>query len=195
MKAKRQYYAAEPPYKLREYATSINRRVSQELESVAQYVDTLHARQKVSVVAQFTKFYDGEEEVAALLQDVLTTAAGLSKKQYLVYSSAEVRNQLYVNFRTFTRQRIQLEVEVLVLSTGKAGRKAKHAERRQLSVAPQDVPAAYVIIYGNKVAQISLPETGYIQAVVVEDAAIAALQRLAFMNLWKRAWRVEAHSS
>lgn len=188
---KRKYYVAENPDVLQAYAVEQQVAMAHELENIKNYTMALKAETKNGAARQFTKFYDGEEEVAALLMDVLTTVSQLETKQYQVFSSAEVRNHLYAKFRNFTRRRVQLGIEVQVIGVGKVGRKAKYAQRRQLAVAPRDVPAAYVIIYGEKVAQITLPQTGYIQAVVVQDAAISMLQRMAFQHLWNRSWQID----
>lgn len=182
---KRKYYAAEDPQKLESYALERQLALAAEMEKIKIYGADLKNQSKITA-HQFTKFYDGEEEVAALLMDVLDTVSQMPKKQYQVYSSAEIRNHLYAKFRNFTRRRVQLGIEVQVLAVGRPGRKAKFADRHLLMNVQADAPAAYIIIYGDKVAQISLPETGYIQAVVVQDAAIAALQRIMFNQMWRR---------
>jgi sugar-specific transcriptional regulator TrmB len=182
LKNKRKYYAAEAPEKLQAYAVERQLAMGREVPKVEGYVTALKQLQPVSQAAQFTKYYDGEEEVATLLQDVLTTVVALEDKTYHVFSSAEVRNHLYAKFRNFTRRRVQMGINVQVIGVGKVGRKANLAKRKLLST--RERPAAYVIIYGNKVAQITLPETGYIRGVVVEDTAIATLQRLVFKKIW-----------
>lgn len=191
LKAKRRYYSAEPVEKLLEFATKRQALVARELEPFFEYVEQLKKRREISTFEQSTKFYYGDDQIAALLQDVLTTVTEIKDKQYQVISSVEVRKRLYTKFPHFTRKRVQLGLQVQILSLGKPGRKSKYADRRQLSVPPQDIPAAYMILFGEHVAQISLTPSGNIQAVVINDAAFASLQRLVFMNLWKRSWRID----
>ena len=183
MHSKRKYYVAQNPDMLRAHAQDTQRSVASELTNIEQYVIGLKHLQPKSSVEQFTQFYDGEEEIAALLNDVLETVGRTEHKTYQVISSAQVRSHLYGKFRNFTKKRIALGITVQVIGVGELGSKATHAHRRLLT--DTHAPAAYIIIYADKVAQISLPETGYIQGTVVHNDGIAQLQRLMFEQLWQ----------
>ncbi len=181
-KNKRKYYAALPPDALLTYAGDRQSEMSQQLQVLDTYVKELRNKKTVELSGQFTQFYDGEEEIAALLRDVLNTAEKLQSKEYCVISSAEIRNHLYSKFRNFTRQRIKRGIYTRVIAIGQGGDEVQLAERRFLSA--ERIPACYVIVYGNKVAQISLSERGNIQAAVVQNEGVAQLQQLIFDQLW-----------
>lgn len=183
-KNKRRYYAAQPPSALRVLATEKHYEMTEQLENVEQFVLSMEEVKKSEPNAHFTQFYEGQEEIAALLRDVLETVVALDVKEYHVISSAEISNHLYGKFRNFTRQRIKKGIFAYVIGVGEGGELAELAERRWIT--PNKIPAAYIIIYGNKVAQISLTDTGNIQGVVVQNQGIAQLQLLVFHNLWAK---------
>jgi len=181
-KGSRQYYRAETPEKLEQFAIDRSRSLDQELDNVARYAQRLSTLQPEMGNTHFNRYYDGEDEIAVLLQDVLQTVANQSDRMYRVISSAEVSNHLYAKFRNFTRQRIKLGVSVEVIGVGSEGELAELAERKRL--AAHEVPASYVIIYGSKVAQITLTDLGSIQGSLIDDPGIAELQKLLFDALW-----------
>lgn len=176
-------YRAEPPESLRRYAAQRQRQLAEDLPNVRDYTDRLEKLQPADGGRQFGKQYEGEEEIAVLLQDVLTTVAATPDKTYRVISSAQVRNQMYGKFRNFTHQRIKQGIAVRVIGVGELGGKAELSERKLLS--SEQVPASYIIIYGDKVAQITLTHLGNIHGSVVEDAGVTQLQRLLFDRLWE----------
>jgi len=181
-KNKRKYYQAQPPTRLLAYAEDKQNVMAVEMTKLTSYVEHLKTQQTQPADEQFTQFYDGEEEIAALLRDVLQTVAATKDKTYRVISSAEVRNHLYGKFRNFTRQRIKLGINVNVIGVGALGARAKLAEIKSLSST--DSPACYIIIYGDKVAQISLSEFGVVHGVLVQNSGVTALHSLMFDHLW-----------
>jgi sugar-specific transcriptional regulator TrmB len=182
----RKYYRAEPPASLTRYADERRKAVIMASQEVEEYARQLEEMQPEAATGPFGKQYEGEEEIAVLLSDVLATVAVSpdgADRSYRVISSAEVSNHLYGKFRNFSRQRIRQGISVRVISVGRKGRRAELAERKALSA--KDVPASYIIIYGDKVAHITLTSLGNIQGSVVEDKGIVQLQRLLFDKLWQ----------
>ncbi len=180
---KRKYYSAEQPDVLKQVADQRYQHMGEELTRVDAYVNSLKHLNREETIGQFTQFYDGEEEIAALLNDVLQVVSREPSKTYRVVSSAELRNHLYRKFRNFTKQRIKRGITAHVIAVGQGGDEADLADRRWLST--EKAPACYIIIYGNKVAQISLSDFGVVQGVVVQNTGIATLQQLLFDALWK----------
>jgi sugar-specific transcriptional regulator TrmB len=178
----RKYYRAEPSDSLKQYALERQTAISDELQKVEQFAEQLEGLQPKHQTTPFGRYYEGEEEIAVLLHDVLNTVSRSPDKTYRVVSSAEVRNHLYGKFRNFTRQRIKQGLNVQVIAVGGRGKKVQFSERKTLST--KEVPASYIIIYGDKVAQITLTSLGEIQGSVVENAGVAQLQRLLFDKLW-----------
>lgn len=178
----RKYYRAAPPETLTAYAAQRQQAMAEELQKVENYATRLRNLQPESAMQQFGRHYEGEAEIAALLQDVLITVAATHDKSYRVVSSAEVSNHLYGKFRNFTRKRIKHGLAVRVIGVGGEGKKAELSERKILT--SEQAPPAYIIIYGEKVAQITLTSLGEIQGSVVENPGVAHLQRLLFDKLW-----------
>lgn len=184
-KNKRKYYAAEPPTELVKLTTEQHEQMSEELLAVEAYAKKLQDKVVETQSKQFTRFYDGEEEIAMLLRDVLDTVSKTKSKRYDVISSAEVRNHLYGKFRNFTKQRIRLGIFTRALAIGIGGDIAELSERRLLE--SDDIPACYIIIYGDKVAQISFSDNHDIQGVMVHNRGVFQLQKLLFEQAWDKA--------
>lgn len=182
-KNKRKYYAAQPPVELEKFASERAAQVTEQLSKVTQYAKSLERGRKGVKTSQFTQFYEGPDEINALLKDVLSTVSASPEKSYKVISSAEIQNRVYDSFRDFTKQRIKRGVFVNVIAVGEDRHLAELAERRWLSSSLS--PACYVIIYGTKVAQISLSNEGNLQAAVVDNEGITHLQSLLFDHIWK----------
>jgi len=127
--------------------------------------------------------YEGHSGAAFILEDVLKTMSTEKDKEYYVYSAANIREHLYFNFGSFSDRRIKAGIRAKVIAIGGGGELRGLDERKWLS-DKSGVPA-YTIIYGKKVAMISLGPGGKPIGVVIEDAGIAQTQRLIFESLWK----------
>jgi len=120
--------------------------------------------------------------VRFVLEDVLETCAA-DGKAYSAYSSADLRGILYKSFPNFTKERIRRKISVRVAAIGSGGGDAELAERRWLS--KQEGAPTYVLIYGTKVASISLGQGSQPQVVITDDAALARTQQLIFDHVWE----------
>ena len=184
-RGKQKRYFANDPSLFKTLARQKRDEIMLEQDAVSEYVVSLKQKGKSAVPAQFAAMYEGEEEIAALLRDVLATVETLPGKSYCIISAAEVRGYLYKKFTNFTRQRIKLGLSVRALSTGLPGDAAELSERRTLPAKDLQVPACYVIIYGDKVAQISLHDTLVPYGIVINNKELASLQQLLFDQLWE----------
>lgn len=184
-RGKQKRYFANDPALFKTLARHKRDEVALEQDVVDEYVTSLKQKGKSAVPSQFAAMYEGEEEIAALLRDVLATVSSLDEKSYCIISAAEVRGYLYKKFSNFTRQRIKLGLSVKALSTGALGDPAPLSERKILTADNLHVPACYVIIYGDKVAQISLHDTYVPYGIVIHNKELAKLQQLIFDQLWQ----------
>lgn len=180
----KRYYANDPGV-LKLLARHKQEEIAAEQPAVAAYVDVLRSRGKTVVPAQFAAMYEGEEEIAALLRDVLATITKQPTKSYCIISAADIRGYLYKKFANFTRQRVKMGISVRSLGTGSVGDPAPLSERKTLPTHDLHVPACYVIIYGDKVAQISLHDNFVPYGIVVNNRELAGLQQLLFDQLWQ----------
>ena len=184
-RGKQKHYYANDPRILNVLLRNKQDEVTNEQGAVAEYITSLRSHGRTVVPVQFAAMYEGEEEIAALLRDVLTTVSRLPEKTYCIISAADVRGYLYKKFTNFTRQRVAEGISVRSLGTGSPGSLAPLSERKTLPVSGLHVPACYVIIYGDKVAQISLHENFVPYGIVVNNRELASLQQLIFDHMWQ----------
>lgn len=187
LRGKQKRYFAQDPSVLKALLRQKRDEIVREQDNVEEYVTALKQSGKSVVPQQFAAMYEGEEEIAALLRDVLATVSTLPGKSYCIISAAEVRGYLYKKFTNFTRQRIKLGISVRSLGAGSPGTPAELSERKTLHLKDLKVPACYVILYGDKVAQISLHDTMIPYGIVINNSELARLQQLLFDQLWETA--------
>ena len=181
-KEKKQYFVAEPPEKL---MGVVAKRI-EELESsrlrLTSALPELQSLYDSGGAKSTTKLYEGIEGIRFALEDVLETCEA-DGQAYCAYSSAGPRTALYESFPGFTTERIRRKIFVRVAAIGSGGAEAELSERRWLS--KQESAPTYVLIYGTKIASISLALDGKPQVVITDDAALARTQQLIFDHLWE----------
>lgn len=149
------------------------------------YIENLQHLNKDAPRESFATFYEGDDGVATILRDVLSTTKGLEQKEYTVISSKFVREYLYRNFPNFTRQRIKHRIFVRVIAIGEGGLTVEQSNRKWLP--PSDntaAPNCYTLIYGDKTAFISLDTQNVPIGIVIHNSGMTALQRLNFETIW-----------
>ncbi|MEK7133302.1 MAG: helix-turn-helix domain-containing protein [Patescibacteria group bacterium] len=130
------------------------------------------------------EYFDDDQGIKTILEDVLETGRKLEEKMTYVYSSRPVRDYLYRLFPEFTREKIKFGIKTKVVALGMGGdpKNFKMAERRWL----KDEAPAYFLLYGPKIALISVAEDEKPFGVVVSDEKIAKTQKIIFESLWER---------
>ena len=128
------------------------------------------------------EYFDSDEGIKQILKDVLVTVSKLPEKEYALYSSKSVRSYLYKLFPDFTKEKIKLGIKTKAMALGEGGdpKNLQMAERKWLI---EDAPA-YILIYGPKVALISVAEDDTPFGVLIRDEKIAKTQRILFNSLW-----------
>lgn len=179
---RRNYSAAKPEVFLS--LIRERREQLQQLESAAdEYIEELESKHPLPGGGHFASFYEGEEGVAAILRDVLQTVGALEQKEYCVFSSQHASSFIYNNFKSFTRKRVKLGIFVRVVSDRSPLEKVVMAERRQLPAGRQFLNG-YTLVYGSKIALVTVGEMNSLAAVVITDNGLANMQRLVFDQLW-----------
>lgn len=179
---RRHYSAAEPEVIL----GLIRERRDQLLQlerSASAYIEMLRAKPQ-SEGEYFASFYESDEGIAAILRDVLETVKGLEPREYRVFSSKNVSTFIYTNFPSFTRRREQSGIFVKVISDSPSREKPSPLAKRKTILNGSDVLNGYTILYGSKVALISLDDANRLSGVVITDKGIANMQRLIFDKIW-----------
>jgi HTH-type transcriptional regulator, sugar sensing transcriptional regulator len=181
---KREQYTAESPEKIFDIIRDKRRDLLDASENAKKIVPHLLAHNVQATGRPLVRYYEGDEGIALILKDVLSTCVFMAHPLYYAYSSSPVRQFLYRNFPQFTERRIAEDIKVKVIAVGEGGEIAEKSERKWLPNPPEGGISSYTLIYGNKHAVISIASDETPYGVVVEDAGAAAMQRLLFEQLW-----------
>ena len=181
--ADRERFAAEDPEKLLTIIRDKKRDLV-ELDAAAKNIVPRLLAARSDISQPLVKYYEGDAGVVTILRDVLQTCRQLPKREYYAYSSSPIRQYLYRRFPLFTAQRIAAGIVVKVIAVGEGGEVTELSERKWLHSPDSSVASSYTIIYGNKVATISIAANDTPYGVVIEDNGAASLQRLLFEQLW-----------
>ena len=182
-KHKKQFFLAEDPQKLSEVIEGKERAVSSLKRDLAEMLPELRSLYVHGGAKPTVKYYEGDKGITIILNDVLRSMSDETDKTYRVYSSAALRDYLYREFPHFTKERITRGLRVRVIAIGAGGDDQPLAERRWLS--EKDSSPTYSIIYGKKVAFLSLGPNDSPLGILVEDANVAATERLIFDRVWE----------
>lgn len=177
-------YIAENPEKLHEMINERRRVLLDSHSDVDTYITQLQIHRNEPGVFQFATFYDGDEGMASILRDVLSTCRVQRVKTYRVISSPRVSEYLYNNFRHFTRERIKNGLSVNVLRQG--AKPQEHAELSEWKVLPatDGDTGCYTIIYGTKLAIISIDRYNHTSGIIIDNSGVAKTQEHMFELLW-----------
>lgn len=181
----RKRYTAEDPEKLHELINEKRRVLRSAHDTVDRYSAKLTQTLKVDKDdSRFAAFYEGEEGAANILRDVLTTCRLQHVDNYRVISSPRVSEYMYYNYPHFTRERVKQGLYVRILRQGKPLRgEAEVSERRYFD--DQTDSGTYTLIYGTKLAIISIDQTNYLSAVVIDNQGVAQAHSVVFDQAWK----------
>lgn len=181
----REHYTAESPEKIYSLIREKRRELLEASSFAKHIVPRLVLHQANPHGHPLVRYYEDTEGVAAILKDVLSTCSVLPEPVYYAYSSNIVLQFLRRKFPQFTKRRVSLGIGVKVIAVGKAGDAAEKTERKVLHNPPEGGISSYAMIYGTKLALISIASDDTPYGVVVEDAGAAAMQRLLFERLWE----------
>ncbi len=139
------------------------------------------------------EYFDDDKGIKNILEDVLKSFKngiyfGMrypnKNKEYYVYSSKSARNYLYKLFPNFTKEKLRLGVNTKVIALGEGAdpKNLKFAERKYIH---KDAPA-YILIYGDKVAMISVADDRKPFGVIINNEKIARTQKIIFEELFNK---------
>lgn len=181
----RRKYSAVHPSIINDLLDEKQRELDLLQEQAPLAISYLESLSSTSVGQPIVQYYEDHEGVVAILRDVLGTMIKQQDKTYYVYSTRTLRNYIYRHFPHFTQQRVKADIKVKVLAIGTGGDTAKLADRKWLP-GPEEYTASYIIIYANKVAQISISADDTPYGVIIEEPGVAAMQKYLFEQMWKR---------
>lgn len=181
----REQYTAESPERIYELIRDKRRDLMDATTAAKKIIPDLLASKATTSGRPLVRYYEDDEGIVTVLKDVLQTCRALEEPEYFAYSSSRVRQYLYRKFPQFTKRRIAEGIHVKVIAIGEGGEMAENSERKWLPDTSDDTLSSYTIVYGHKVAIVSIAEDETPYAVVIEDAGTASMQRLLFMQMWK----------
>lgn len=181
----REQYTAESPERIYEIIREKRRDLLESTTAAQRIVPELLARQTGTTGKPLVRYYEDDEGIVTILKDVLEVCRNIDTPQYYAYSSSPIRQYLYRQFPQFTKRRIAEGINVKVIAVGDGGEIAENSERKWLRDANEHA-SSYTLIYGHKVAIISIANNDTPYGVVIEDAGAASMQRLLFDQLWSR---------
>ncbi len=180
----RAYYSAESPEKIYDIIRDKRKDLLAVSQNAQKLIPTLLAQKARPQGRPLVRYYQDDEGVAAILRDVLQTCRSLNKPEYYAYSSGPMRQYIYREFPNFTKKRIDEGIRVKVIAIGEGGDLATYAERKWLPASEGTDISSYSLIYGNKVALISIASDFTPYGVVIEDSGATSMHRLLFEQLW-----------
>lgn len=182
----REYYSAESPDKIYDLIQDKRKDLWHSLQDAKTIVPGLLAQKARPGGSPLVRYYEDDEGVVTILKDVLQTCRGLENPEYYAYSSRPVRQFLYRKFPRFTEKRISEGVKIKVIAIGEGGEIVEGSERKWLPEPAGGDISSYSLIYGNKVAHISISSDFTPYGVVIEDSGMAVMHRQLFDQLWDR---------
>jgi sugar-specific transcriptional regulator TrmB len=180
----REGYTAESPERIYEIIREKRRDLLDATTLAKKVVPQLMADKKRPAGQPLVRYYQDDDGVVTILKDVLQTCRTLDEPEYYAYSSSPVRAYLYRKFPQFTMKRIAEGIHVKVIAIGEGGEIAENSERKWLDDDSNAASSSYTIVYGNKMAIISIAQDDTPYGVVIEDEGTASMQRLLFHQLW-----------
>jgi sugar-specific transcriptional regulator TrmB len=180
----REYYSAESPEKIYDLIRDKRKELWQAQQDANKLIPELLARKARPQGKPLVRYYEDDDGIVTILKDVLQTCAGLDKPLYYAYSSKPLRKYLYRKFPQFTDKRIAEGIGVQVIAIGDGEFTEGLSQRKWLADLPETEMSSYSIIYGDKVAHISISQDYTPYGVVIEDAGTASMQRMLFERLW-----------
>ncbi len=196
-KQSHQYFSAEPPSKIvsaLEDKLLNTEKLKDEVEAQLPKLQALFERQGGKPAV---KLYEGLKGIKSILEDVLETVARSKTREYYVYSSLDLRKDVYKAMPNFSEIRKRKKISVKTISLGKGGQLVGLDERKWIATSPYSpkivgeerggvLKATYEIIYAGKVAHISLDDAENPVGAVIQNQAIFETQKIIFENLWSK---------
>lgn len=181
----REYFSAESPEKIYDLIRERRKELLITQDHARTLIPELLAKKARPQGRPLVRYYEDDEGIVTILKDVLATCSRLDEPEYYAYSSRPLRKHIYRKFPQYTERRVAEGIGVKVIAIGEGQDTEGLSERKWLAVEDgKESMNSYTIIYGNKVASISIAADYTPYGVVIEDAAVAGMQRLAFERLW-----------
>lgn len=183
-KESHQYFAAEPPEKLVLALEQKQRDLEAVREKIQLNLPALQLEFGQQGGRPVMKLYEGAKGIRQILEDVLETVGKALDKTYYVYSSANLRKNVYQSMPDFSNRRMKKKIQVKTIALEPGGQLVGLDQRKWLKNDKRDLLATYELIFPGKVAHISVDNSENPVGVLIENQGIYETQKLIFENLW-----------
>lgn len=180
----RQHFVAEDPKTLLRVLARRKEELLEAERDMGTLLPRLYAAALPSENRPTVKYYSNHAGIRTILEDALDGAA--KARSYAAYSSSAISPHLYHQnaWPDFTEERIRRKIFVRTIASGPGGAVYGYDERRWLT--KKESAPVYKLIYGGKVAMISVGKKGIPHGLIIEDDGISQTELLIFDSLWAR---------
>ncbi|MFA5022641.1 MAG: helix-turn-helix domain-containing protein [Patescibacteria group bacterium] len=182
--AKHQYFIAEDPAKLTDVIDQKQAQLEKMRGDLGEVIPQLKSIYDNAGNKPIVKFYDGDNGIKMILQDVIECCKTSAEKQYYAYSSSTIKKYLYQTYPDFSKDRIKAGVLVKVVSIGPGGQ-IQGLDSRKWLTKKESAPT-YTLIYAGKVAMISVDAHNRPIGVMIQDFNIYQTQKILFEFIWEK---------
>jgi len=182
---KKQHFVSEDPKVLTNLIARKKTEIREAENLLPDIISDLSSLSKKAGGPPTVKFYENYSGVRTILENVLDSVKKLSKREYVAYSSSSISPFLYHPdaFLNFTEERVKRKISVRIIASGPGGTIHGHDERKWLT--KKESAPVYKLIYGGKVAMISVGANRIPHGLIIEDSGIYKTELLIFNSLWK----------
>ena len=180
-------YRAEDPAVLAEILREKQQALQVAGQQLDQYIICLRTANKIAETRHMAAFYEGDEGLANILRDILSTCRLQKINLYRVISSPRVSRYLYNNFPNFSRERAKRNLRVRVLRHAKPLRATTGLADSRYLAGPKLDDGCYTILYASKMAIITLDKYNSMHGVIIDNASLASVQTRLFDIAWQDA--------
>jgi sugar-specific transcriptional regulator TrmB len=184
-KDKHQYFIAEDPQNLKNTLEDKQKKLESIKAEVSEIIPQLKSIYDNAGTKPTVKFYEGQNGIKLILQDVINCTKGNKDKFYYAYSSSTIKSYLYRAYERFSDDRIKAGIKVKVISIGPGGKTQGLDERRWLT--DKESAPTYTLIYAGKTAMISVDSNDQPLGFIIEDKNIYQTQKMMFEFFWEKA--------
>ncbi|MEK7657574.1 MAG: helix-turn-helix domain-containing protein [Patescibacteria group bacterium] len=189
IKKRQKHFAVENPETIKALLRSEREKLTELENEISASLPRLKAFYSRVNQESYIKIYEGASGTKFILEDLLKTLKNKKNREYFAITSADIGKCLYKNFPDFNERRISAGIKAKTIATGKGakpeGINGINGMNGVKWLGETLNEPACVFIYANKIALVSADKEGSPTSVLIENPALAAVQKTAFEKLWE----------
>ena len=181
----KQKFVAEDPEKIVELIAWRGQELKQLELKVQEVIPELKSLQEKGGERPVTKFYEGKRGIRFILDDILMHLKKTNSREYYVYSSIGLREDVYSAYPDFNKKRIKNKIKAKTISLSAGGNTYGFDARKWLEAKSTEETMTYIIIYDGHCAFIARDLSSNPVGVIIENKMIYETQKIIFLELWR----------